>query len=336
MMDNEWLWLQIFAGEGSGGDGAGADSGESGAAAGHARLQELGVPADKIRKNVNYNIPAPAKAPAESAPQEAPADEQDGEQPTTAEETTPETEPTAAKRMTWDEIMADPEYNKQMQAVVQGRLRDAKGKAESFDAILPGLEVLARRMGMDPAKIDYKALSDSIEQDANNYEDTALAMGVSAEEARNRDIQQRNADREQRAQEATLEEQRIQEHIRNLETQGEILKAKFPDFDLRTELQNPVFARMTSPSGGVPVEAAYIALHHQEIQSKAMSLAAQKTAESVSKSIQAGAKRPDEAGTSAQAPSVTSFNVAKASKEQREALRRRIMAGEKIYPGHEF
>lgn len=335
MKDTNWLWLQLFAGEGSGEGGGEAATGEDGAAAGHARLRALGVPEEKIRKNVKYNIQTPATAPAESAPEETPAEEEDATQVTpVAEEAETTQEP--AKRMSWDEIMADPEYNKQMQSIVQGRLRDAKGKAESFDAILPGLEVLARRMGMDPGKIDYKALSDSIEQDAANYEDAALAMGVTAEEARNRDIQARTADREARAREDAEAEARIQEHIRGLEQQAEALKTKFPGFDLRTELQNPIFARMTAPNGGVPVEAAYFALHHQELQAQAMSVAAQKTKENISKSIQAGSRRPDEAGTSAQAPSVTSFNIQNASKAQRDELRRRIMAGEKIYPGHEF
>ena len=336
MIDNNWLWLQLFAGEGSGGDGAGADSGASGADAEQSRLRELGVPESKIRKNVKYGIKTtPANPPAESASQEAQtAETEDAEPVTPAEEETPASEP--AKRMTWDEIMADPEYNKQMQSVVQGRLRDAKSKAESFDAILPGLEVLARRMGMDPAKIDFKALSDSIESEESNYEELAFQRGESAQKVMEDDRREREEARAARAQEDSAEQQRIQDHIRSLETQAEAVKAKFPDFDLRTELRNPVFARMTSPSGGVPVEAAYFALHHQELQAKSMSVAAEMTRESLSKSIQAGARRPDEAGTSAQAPSVATFNMKNASKAQRDELRRRVMAGEKIYPGHEF
>lgn len=115
------------------------------------------------------------------------------------------------------------------------------------------------------------------------------------------------------------------------------MKATFPNFDLRKELQNPAFARMTSPNVGVSVEDAYYAVHRREIQAAAMQVTAQKTAQKISNSIQAGQRRPAENGTSGQAASVTSFDYSKASKAEREALKQRIRAaaarGEKIYPG---
>ena len=68
-----------------------------------------------------------------------------------------------------------------------------------------------------------------------------------------------------------------------------------------------------------------------------MQVTAQKTAQMISNSIQAGQKRPVENGTSGQAASVTSFDYRTASREQREALKRRIREaaarGEKLYPG---
>ena len=122
-----------------------------------------------------------------------------------------------------------------------------------------------------------------------------------------------------------------------LEQQGEAMKKTFPNFDLRTELQNPVFARMTAPGVGLSVEDAYYAVHRNEIQTASMQVAAQKTAQKISNSIQAGSRRPAESGTSGQAPSVTTFDYRKASPEQREALKKRIREaaarGEKVYPG---
>ena len=115
------------------------------------------------------------------------------------------------------------------------------------------------------------------------------------------------------------------------------MKKVFPKFDLKTELQNPVFARMTSPNVNISVEDAYYAVHRNEIQTAAMQATAQRTAQNISKSIQAGSRRPDEAGASGQAPSVTTFDYSKASREQREAfkkdLRARMARGEKVYPG---
>ena len=64
-----------------------------------------------------------------------------------------------------------------------------------------------------------------------------------------------------------------------------------------------------------------------------MQVAAQKTAQKLSNSIQANQRRPEENGTTGQAASVTTFDYRKASKAEREALKARIRRGEKIYPG---
>ena len=94
---------------------------------------------------------------------------------------------------------------------------------------------------------------------------------------------------------------------------------------------------MTAPNVGISVEDAYYAIHRKEIQMAAMQATAQKTAQQMANSIRSGQARPVENGTSNQAPSVTSFNYAKASREQREALKKQIRDaaahGKKLYPG---
>ena len=66
----------------------------------------------------------------------------------------------------------------------------------------------------------------------------------------------------------------------NEHAQGEKLKATFPGFDLRAELQNPTFQRLTSPEVGIDVETAYWTIHRNELQTAAMQVAAQKTSQS--------------------------------------------------------
>lgn len=330
MKNDKWLNLQLFAGEGSSG-GEGAATGEASADAGHQRLLELGVPADKIRKNRAYKLNTPAPKPSEA--EQAKAQEPQAKQDAAAANPTEEKKTEPASRMSWDEIMADPEYNKQMQAVVQSRLRSAKGAEETLGKLAPALELLARKHGQDPANPDYDALAKAISDDQSFYEDKALEMGVSVETAMKIDQQERETARQQRQQAVTLEQQKFQQHIIKLEQQGEAMKKLFPNFDLRTELQNPAFARMTSPNVGISVEDAYYAVHRNEIQTAAMQVTAQKTAQKISNAIQSGSRRPDEAGTSGQAPSVTTFDYRSMSREQREALKNRIRSGEKIYPG---
>ena len=332
MFKNKWLNLQLFAGEGAGdGGGEGAATGESAVDPGQQRLLELGVPADKIRKNRAYKLNAPAQNPAAAG--QGKAQEPQAQQAAAANNPAEEKKTDAPARMSWDEIMKDPEYNKQMQAVVQSRLRTAKGAEETLGKMAPAMELLARKHGQDPANIDYDALAKAISDDDDYYEDKALEMGVSLETAKRIDQQERETARQQREEARTLEEQKFQNHIMKLEQQGEALKQVFPNFDLRTELRNPVFARMTSPNVGISVEDAYYAIHRNEIQKASMQVTAQKVAQKFSNAIQSGSRRPNENGTSGQAPSVTTFDYQRASKEQREALKRRIRSGEKIYPG---
>jgi hypothetical protein len=273
-----------------------------------------------------------------TAPSQA-QEQKSQQQVATAEEnpTEEKTETTPPSRMSWEEIMADPEYNKQMQLTVQSRLKNAKASEEALAKLAPALEVLARRHGLDTENMDYEAIAKAINDDDSFYEDKALEMGVSVETAKRLDQQERDTARQQREEARNLEQQKLQNHFMKLEQQGEALKQVFPNFDLRTELQNPVFARMTSPNVGVSVEDAYHAVHRKEIMQAGMQVTAQQTAQKISNAIQAGSRRPDENGTSGQAASVTTFDYSKASKEQREALKREIYAakarGEKLYPG---
>ena len=330
--NNKWLNLQLFAGEGTGdGGGEGAATGESAVDAGQQRLRELGVPEDKLRKRAQRSAPKlPAGAVRTAQTQEAP--KQTTEQAAAADNPT-EVKTDKPARMSWDEIMADPEYNKQMQATVQGRLRGAKAAEEAMGKLAPALELLARRHGQDPAKMDYEALAKAISDDDSFYEDKALEMGVSVETAKQIDQQERENARQKRQEQMTLEQQRIQQHLSGLEQQAEELKKTFPGFDLRNELKNPTFARLTSPNSGLSLADAYFAIHRQEIMAASAQVAAQQTAIKTANAIRSGSLRPQENGSSGQAPSVSAFDPKAMSPAQRADLKRRIMAGEKIYPG---
>lgn len=336
MVNTKWLDLQLFAGEGAGdGGGEGAATGDNGAVdAGQQRLRELGVPEDKIRKRAQRQSAKVPEGAIRSTPKEQP---QKAEEQVAAADNPTEETATAPPRMSWDEIMADPEYNRQMQAVVQSRLRSSKGAEDALAKLTPALEVLARKHGMDMENLDYGALAKAINDDQSYYEERALQMGTSAETAMKIDQQERDTARQQREAARTLEQQKIVQHIQKLEQQGEAMKKIFPSFDLRKELQNPVFARMTSPSGGISVEDAYYAVHHNELQTAAMQATAKQTAQKISNSIRSGSNRPDENGISGQAPSVTTFSYRNASQDQRNALKKRIRdaaaRGEKVYPG---
>lgn len=337
MAKTKWFWLQMFAGEGAG------EGGEGGAVAGvnegvdaeHQRLRELGVPEDKLRKRAkrqSAKLPEGAVRTASMNAQE----QKPQEQVATADENpTEEKAKSTTTRMSWDEIKADPEYNKEIQAIVQSRLKNAKASEESLSKLAPALELLARRHGLKAD--DYEGIAKAINDDDVYYEELALERGETLAETKRKDQQEREEAFAKREGARNLEEQKLRDHFMKLEQQGEAMKKVFPNFDLRKELQNPVFARMTSPNVGVSVEDAYHAVHRREIDAARSQVIAQQTTQKISNAIQAGSRRPDENGTSGQSASVTTFDYSKASKAQREALKREIRAaaarGEKLYPG---
>ncbi len=344
MQDNKWLWLQLFAGEGAGGsggsagEGAGADAGDSAAAAGQQRLRELGVPEDRIRKNRAYRMgqqqtSRTASGEAQQTGQEQAAAANEDTTPTEEEGKTADQAP---QRMTWEQIMADPEYNKAMQATMQQRLRGAKSNEEAMQKLAPALEMLMAKHGMDPGKPDYAALAAKIMDDDSLYEDKAIELNVDTDVAKKLTQQDMELKRFKRQETMTMEQQRIQQHFAKLEQQGQVLKQQFPGFDLRSEMQNPVFSRMVSPDSGLTVEDAYYAVHRRDIQSAQAQVIASGVAQQMTNAIRSNSRRPDESGAG-QAPSVASFDYRKASKAERNNLKQRIRSaaarGEKIYPG---
>ena len=319
-MENKlWRFLQLFAeGEGSG-DGA-AEASESGVMADDAdqRLRDMGVPEDKIRRTRAGRQRARQAVPVTEAPapQAAAAEEADDGQPEAPEEEKP-------KRMTWDEIMEDPEYNRKMQETMQKRLKTAKAAEESMNALMPAIKKLAQEKGLDPENVDYVSLGKMI---TGEYESKAMELGVPVETVMQLEQQQR-----------TIEQQKIENHFARLEREAEDLRKVFPNFSLQAEMANPAFAKLTHPNIGMSVEDAYYAVHRKELQVASMQVAAQKTAQQISNAIQSGTRRPVESGQSTQAPSVTTFDYSRATKAQRDEFKAKLRAswarGEKVYPG---
>lgn len=337
------LNLQLFAGEGAGDGGDGGSNGgvDNTGVTGHTpddqRLLELGVPKNKLpKRNVAYQKTAPAKAEVANQPEAVPSDEG---QSHAAENPAEGTEP---HRMTWEEIKADPEYaeayKRDQERNVRSRLKSAKIAEENMAILMPALEVLARNMGMDMENIDYSKLAEAINGDRSYYEDMALEKGDSVEKVMKEDQESRAARRDEIAQQKSAEEEAFQKHFEALYDQGQELKKIFPSFDLHTELKNDAFARMTAPGKGMmSVEDAYRAVHRKEIEAATVQLTYQMSAQQMSNAIQSGSRRPQEHGTSGQAPTVTTFDYSKMGKDERAKydawVRSELRAGRKPRPG---
>lgn len=330
----KWDFLQLFAGEGAGAGGSAGDGGTSGNGGGDAsapgvaavdaaqRLRDMGVPESKIArygkaygKRANKTAAPVAVEQAPRANGQAAAAENETAQ---AEEQQP-----APQKYIWDEVMKDPEMNRRMQETVRASKKKAQAAEDAIAALAPALKQQAEEFGLDPENIDYVALSKHI---TGEYDDQALQMGLPKETVVKMEQQHR-----------INEEKLNRDHIAGLIAQGEKMKEVFPNFDLRKEMENPQFRRLTARGVNVSVDDAYRIVHRKELELAQAQIVERKATERVQNTIRAGAARPDESGSASQAPSVTTIDWKHASREQLQAQAKRIRLaaaqGRKLRPG---
>ncbi len=216
--------LQLFAM-----DGSAADTGVTGADAGHTELAAQGDSAALRR--------------AESA---IPSGRAEAVQDAAAQGSKEE-----AEHLTWEKIKADPRFNEKMQQLVQARLKTVKKAQTDLDTLTPALQSLAGDYGMDPEKLDYAALTEAI---------LSKKQAASVPPARQTAPQGAEVERNVRSEGA------LRRHFDALVEQAAVLRQRIPDFDLAKELQDPAFLRLTAPHGGVSVEHAYYTLHRDRLQ----------------------------------------------------------------------
>lgn len=337
-MHNKFKWLQLFAdGTGDGGAAgsgvtspadAGQDTGvNASAVAGQTveptqadRLRELGVPESKL-KRAKYSQKAAPQKQQETAAQAAAAETQ---------EVTEEAKDTA-KRLSWDEIMADPEYNGEMQKVVKAAKEKLKTSAEGLEKLAPAIQLIAKKYGVDAS--DYDAVSKAVVDDDAYYEERAMELGVTTDVAKQLDKSEKMMRAAEEQQQKFINEQKLMEHIGKLNRQAIELQQKYPDFNLGKELNNPTFARLTAPDLNLPLEDAYELVHREEIKENIRQAALKASIQQVSNAVQSNKNRPNDGVSKSSNASVQTFNYQNATKAQREALKARIRSGEKIFPG---
>lgn len=217
-------------------------------------------------------------------------------------------------------------YERDTSSFVQDRLKNSKQAEATLAKLAPVLEDLGKKYGKDAADID--GILAARADDDSLYEEDAAKEGVSVEVYKQ--LKQFRDDKAARE----VEEQRsaFETHIRGLiQSFDADVKPLFPSADLRTELQNPLFQRLTSPEIGMSVKDAYYAIHREEIEPMAMQVAAQKAQEKLSQSIQSGTRRPSESGMRSAAPvREVRSDPSKWTKAEKAEVYRRVMRGERI------
>ena len=222
------------------------------------------------------------------------------------------------------------DFNDRVNRIVQGRLSRSKADTELVSKLEPMLQLVARGYGMsieDLRSADIDTLSAHIMDDNRFYEEMAEERGFTADQMRKVYQTEQRAQLLERAETQRQQEAEKQQQWGQILQQAEALRGKYASFDLNKEMSNEQFARMVAV--GVPLEAAYTAMHHTELANGAMQFAAQETARRISSSIAAGAKRPREAGLSAQAGAQAQPKV-NYTKKDIDSILARVRRGEKV------
>lgn len=235
------------------------------------------------------------------------------------------------------------EYDARMKKALDGRFAEARKTEARMGKMAPIIQEMAARYGVDGSDVesmDLDALYAKVTQDRRMYEEEAVREGVPVDLL----MQRKNVERQQAALDA--QQRRIREanaaqaEVSELVQQAVALKATIPDFDLDREMENPAFARLAlkPPRGaGVPLENAYYALHHQDIerarrqqQYQTTQAAVRQTAQMVSNAVASGTRRPAENGAGGASAAVTKSDPGTLTKAERAEVRRRVRNGEHI------
>lgn len=314
-MDRYAIRLQLFAEGAAGGAGDGGNAAAAGEAAqAEQRLPARGKKRENPLANVTYGRQPQAQQQA-NAPMDAAAQK----------------ETDAA--VPFEELITGrykQDFERRVQGILQERL---KGSRDREAKTAPIIDQVARRYGMDAAADDFSldALSDAIAGDMTQYEDEALEKGLPVEAVAKLHKLQQMEEQQRREAEAREQQTQIQRHLEGMVRQSEQLKELYPNFDLQAELRNPAFVKLTAPGVGVDVRTAYEVVHRDEMRGAEMRFAAEKAAQRVSASVAANQKRPAENGVKGSSAAVNKSDPSQFTKADRDEIKRRVMAGEKIY-----
>lgn len=301
-----FLNLQLFADGGTGGDGGTGAEGTTGVTATAAVSQTKGVKSNPLA-DVKYGVQTEETAPAAEV-----------------EKTSDEDRNTKFEALIKGEYKDL--YDAKVQDIVKNRLKGSKEDLENYKALTPVIEMLAKKYGVEAT--DIEALNKAIEEDDSYYEEEALQKGITVQQLKEfRKIERENAELRK-----VKEEQERRENANKLYSQWveqeQKTKAVYPDFNLKTELQNPRFVDLIRSN--IDVQTAFEVIHKDEIIPAAMQYATKRAEQKITNDIIATGRRPNENGNSSQGAAQTKSDVSQLTKDDIAEINRRVAKGERI------
>lgn len=283
--------LQLFGEGGDGGDGGSANpNGE-----GSVETSGEKIPASIPEKAHKYYKKAMAKTNT-SKPSEV--------QPTN--------EPKATERLSYSDLIKSDDYKEEhkayMEKTIGDRLKKYKGMEEENARTRELLSIVANKYGVNPDDENFlETLNEKIEADDSYYENYAMEHDISTEEARKIVTMERKVAQIEAQKQEEAKQEQMRQQIMLLRQNAEKTKARFPDFDLDTEMQDEKFRRLCAVNNG-DTTSAYMACHWNEILPAQVQLATRQVQSQTAKAVAANKARPTENGLSSTAPSVVQQN----------------------------
>ena len=217
-------------------------------------------------------------------------------------------------------------YDQRMQDTIQKRLKGTKETVDKYNELTPTIEMLAKKYGVDAS--DIKALNKAIEDDDSYYEQEALEKGISVEQLKEiRKLEKENAEFKRQREEQNRKENADRVYADWMQ-QADKLKAVYPTFDIRAEMQNPKFIDLLRSN--IDVRTAYEVIHKDDIISGAMQFAVQTANQKLTNKIIANGSRPSENGNSSQGSVVVKSDVSQLTKADRAEIHRQVANGARI------
>ena len=217
-------------------------------------------------------------------------------------------------------------YTEETQRIIDRRFREARNLEERAAKQQPVIDMLMQRYKI--ADGDLGKLAAAVENDNAYWSEAAEEAGMSVEQYKQFQRLKRENDALLRAQRMRQSQQAAQQQLQKWYSEGEQVKAVYPDFDLGAESKNPQFISMLK--AGVPVQHAYEVIHMDEIKAGVAQSTARQTEKQVVDGIRAKGNRPAENGTSSQSAFTVKDDPHKWTTQDRAEVARRVARGETI------
>lgn len=216
------------------------------------------------------------------------------------------------------------EFTQRTQQIIDRRFKETKNLEARLNQAQPILDMLMAKYKTD----DVAKLAKAIETDDAYWEEAAEEAGLTVEQYRNVQKLERENKELRLMRQRDEGQQRMEAQLNDWYRQADQVKAIYPDFDLKAEVQNREFLGLLK--AGIPVQKAYETIHLDELVNGAAINAARQAEQRTVSNIKNRATRPAENGTSSQSTAKIKSDVHSLTPADRAEIARRVARGEKI------